>query len=246
MVEDQMMLEDQVEEVDKRTRLINNLTIVTLGATVCLIGCYGLMMFNIVNPFAPVPPPTLIIVPTATIMPTPGIPTWTPTKTPTITPTPGPTNTRTPTLTPSVTPTFPPTLTFPPTATETPKVTLSAFQFTAEVALDTPPYGCSWTGIAGHVQDIDDNPLIGYPVRIWGAGIDQVVSSGTDTRLNTIYGNAASWEQFLDVRTKPLQVRVQLYDPYREDHPPISDEIVVDLPGLCGRALGYVVFTQNH
>jgi hypothetical protein len=39
---------------------------------------------------------------------------------------------------------------------------------------------------------------------------------------------------------------VQLHDPFRADHPPISDEIVIDLPGVCSRALAYVVFTQNH
>ena len=90
MEEDQMMLEDPEDGEDKRTRLINILTIVALGATVCLIGFYGLIMFNIVPLFAPVPPPTMVILPTLTTTPTPSIPTWTPTKTPTITPTPDP------------------------------------------------------------------------------------------------------------------------------------------------------------
>jgi hypothetical protein len=112
--------------------------------------------------------------------------------------------------------------------------------------LDSPQYGCEWTGVAGYVQDLDGNSLSGYLVRVWGAGVDQVVQAGADRRFNTIYGNDAAWEQFLDTRLKPIQVRVQLHDPYREDHLPISDEAVVDLPGFCGGALGYVVFTQNH
>ena len=100
--------------------------------------------------------------------------------------------------------------------------------------------------MAGSVQDLDGNALAGYLVRVWGAGVDVVVAAGTDQRFNTIYGSDAAWEQFLDARPKPIQVRVQLHDPYRSDHPPISDEVIVDLPGFCGGALGYVVFTQNH
>jgi len=112
--------------------------------------------------------------------------------------------------------------------------------------LGTPQLGCGWTGVAGHVQDLDGNPLVGYPVHIWGSGIDVVVSSGADPGLNTRYGNQSAWEQFFDVNPKPMQVRMQLHDPYRDDHLPISEEIVVDMPGYCGAALGYVVFTQNH
>jgi hypothetical protein len=100
--------------------------------------------------------------------------------------------------------------------------------------------------VAGQVQDLDENPLIGYPVHVWGAGVDVVVSSGSDARFNTIYGSEAAWEQFFDGRPKPMEVRVQLHDPYRDDHPPISDEIVIDFPGFCGAGLGYVTFTKNH
>ena len=232
---------------DMRTLLLNVLTIVTLVTTVCLVGFYGLVAFNVFNPF---PPPTLIptaYLPTPAETPTPGglagVPTWTPTNTPTMSP---PTDTPTPTLTPSVTPTFPPTSTFPPTATPTPLVTRSPWPFTYELTLKLPQYGCSWTGIAGQVQDLDGNPLIGYPVHIWGAGIDVVVTSGADARFNTIYGHQAAWEQFFAPDPRSFQVRVQLHDPYREDHLPISEEIVIDMPGYCGAALGYVVFTQNH
>ena len=83
-------------------------------------------------------------------------------------------------------------------------------------------------------------------LHVWGAGLDVVVQAGADQRLNTIYGSQAAWEQFFDGRPKPMQVRVQLHDPYLETHPPVSDEVVLDLPGYCGGALGYVVFTQNH
>ncbi|MBL7065550.1 MAG: hypothetical protein ISS49_15260, partial [Anaerolineae bacterium] len=66
---------------DRRTALFNVLTIVTLVATVCLVGFYGLVAFDVFNPF---PPPTSIpvaVLPETTETPTPGesIPTWTPT-----------------------------------------------------------------------------------------------------------------------------------------------------------------------
>ena len=223
----------------KRAAFFNVLTYVMLGATACLVAFYSLIGFNIFNPF---PPPTLVPVaelPTATTGPT-APPMWTPTNTPTITPTPGPTNTRTPTLTPSITPTF------PPTRTPTPRVTRSPWPFTYEVSTSSPQYGCDWTGVAGHVEDLDGNPLIGYPVHIWGAGVDVVVSSGSNTQHNTIYGNQAAWEQFFDNKPKSMEIRVQLHDPYGESHLPISEEIVIKYPGYCGAALSYVVFTQNH
>ena len=106
-----------------------------------------------------------------------------------------------------------------------------------------PPLGCNWTGIAGHVQDLDGNPLIGYPVHIWGAGIDETPMSGVDAGLNTRYGHQAAWEQSFNVKPVPFQVRVRLHD---NQGRAISEEIVIDMPGFCGKALGYVVFTQNH
>ncbi|RLC90903.1 MAG: hypothetical protein DRI77_14470 [Chloroflexi bacterium] len=230
---------------NKRASLFNVLTYVMLGATACLVVFYTLIGFNVFNPFPPLTLATVAELPTAS--PSPAGPTlppvWTPTHTPTITPTPGPTHTRTPTLTPSVTPTFPPTRTpIPPT----PRVTRSLWSFTYEVSMRSPQYGCGWTGVAGHVEDLDGNPLIGYPVHIWGAGIDVVVPSGSNTQHNTVYGSQAAWEQFFDSTPKPMEVRVQLHDPYRDDHLPISDIAVINFPGYCGAALGYVTFTQNH
>jgi hypothetical protein len=230
-------------ENDRRVTIFNTLTIVVLAATVCLVGFYGLVAINVLNPFPPPTPVSIVSLPTPTNTSVPGPSTRTPTPIPTITPTPGPTNTRTPTLTPSVTPTWPPTKTPTPTP---PRVTRSPWPFTYEVSLGTPQLGCGWTGVGGHVQDLDGNPLQGYPVHVWGAGIDVVVSAGADAGLNTRYGHQAAWEQFFDASPKPMEVRVQLHDPYRSDHLPVSEEIVIDFPGYCGAALGYVVFTQNH
>jgi hypothetical protein len=96
------------------------------------------------------------------------------------------------------------------------------------------------------VQDLDGNPLQGYLIHVWGAGIDEVVVAGSNQRFNTIYGSTAAWEQYFGPSPKPMEVHVQLHDPFSEDHPPVSEEIVIDFPGYCGGALGYVVFTKNH
>ena len=228
---------------NSNVKVFNVLTIVALVATVCLVSFYGLVGFNVFNPFPLPTPVSTIALPTPTETSTPGPPTRTPTLTPTITPTPGPTDTPAPTLTPSVTPTWPPTKTPSPTP---PRVTRSPWPFTYELRLTTPQLGCNWTGVAGQVQDLDGNPLVGYPVHVWGAGIDRVVTAGADAGLNTRYGSEAAWEQFFDGSPKPMEVRVQLHDPYGADHLPVSDEIIIDMPGYCGAALGYVVFTQNH
>ena len=235
--------------IKERAPLVFNvLTVILLVATLCLAGFYGLVALGVYKAF---PPPTAVAVAqlpttTPTSASTP-IPTWTPTIVPTDTPIPPPTDTPGPSPTPSATPTFPPSPTFPPTATPTPRVTRSPYPFTYDVRLRSPQYGgCSWSGVAGEVHDLDDNPLQGYLVHIWGAGIDEVVVSGANQRFNTIYGSDAAWEQFFAGSPKPMQIRVQLHDPFREDHLPISEEIVIDLPGYCGGALGYVEFTKNH
>jgi len=230
-----------------RGQLLNILTIVVLVATLCLVGFYSLVAFGVYDVFPPPTPIEVAQLPTATPTPeTTPIPTWTPTPSPTATPAGPPTDTPGPTPTPSSTPTLPPTATFPPTATPTPRATRSAWPFTSDVTLRGSQYGCSWTGTAGHVQDLDGNPLSGYPVHIWGAGIDEVVVAGADSRLNTIYGSEAAWEQFFGPNPKVMEIHVQLHDAFSADHPPVSDEIVIDMPGTCGQALAYIVFTQNH
>ncbi|MEA3377736.1 MAG: hypothetical protein U9R72_16230 [Chloroflexota bacterium] len=237
-----------------RVRLINVLTILVLVVTVCLAGFYGLVALGVYEIFPPPTPVAVAQLPSST--PTPrvtSIPTWTPTVLPTETPPAAPTDTPGPAPMPSATSTLPPTATFPPTATspptETPtrRATRSARPFTYELTLRSSEYGgCSWTGVAGRVEDLDGNPLPGYPVHVWGAGIDEVVVAGSDARLNTIYGSEAAWEKFFDEKPKVIEIHVQLHDAFSADHPPVSDEIVIDMPGACSRALGYVVFTKNH
>ncbi|MGD2104279.1 MAG: hypothetical protein PVJ55_04075 [Anaerolineae bacterium] len=237
-----------------RAALLNRLTVAVLVATLGLAGFYLLVAVGVFEVFPPPTPMKTPEPPTSTSTPEwDEIATWTPTAIPTETPTALPSDTPAPTLTPSSTPTLPPTPTFPPTATTpptaspTPRATRSARPFTYDVTLKAPQYGgCSWSGVAGEVVDLDGNPLQGYLVHVWGAGIDEVLASGVNQHHNTVYGSQAAWEQFFAPNPKVMEVHVQLHDPYGEDHLPISDEIVIDFPGYCGGALGYVTFTKNH
>ena len=96
------------------------------------------------------------------------------------------------------------------------------------------------------MQDLDGNPLPGYLVHVWGKNVDVVLTSGSDTWFNTVYGNEAAWERALDDEPEAIKVNVQLHDPYAQNHPPVSESIEVDLRGYCSFALGYVTFTKNH
>jgi hypothetical protein len=96
------------------------------------------------------------------------------------------------------------------------------------------------------VQDLDGNPLEGYPVHIWGAGIDTVVTAGVEPRFNLLYGSEAAWEQYFGPSPRVMEIHVQLHTPFADGNPPVSDEIVVDFPGHCGGALAYLAFTKNH
>lgn len=229
----------------QRDRLFNVLTLVVLGLTVITFVCFASIAINPFLPFNPFPPQEYIV---ATPSPTPTpthVPaaTWTPTTTPTITPTPPPSFTPTPTPTPGPTGTPAPTATLIPTMTPTPRVTRSPYPFTYDVSYETPYYGCGWTGVAGTVEDLDGNPLMGYPIHVWGGGIDTVVTSG-DKQL---YGDSG-WEQFFTDHPQEARgvFRVQIHSKDDPNHPPISAEIVLDFPGYCSQALAHIVFIKNH
>ncbi|HQE94139.1 MAG TPA: hypothetical protein PLH19_15725 [Anaerolineae bacterium] len=229
----------------QRDRLFNVLSLVMLGLTVITLLCYLMIAINPYLPFNPFPPPPRQIAVVATNTPTPTlahspVATWTLTPTPTITPTPPPSFTPTPTRTPTpITPS--PTATS--TATPTPRVTRSPWPFTYELTYETPVYSCNWMGVAGTVVDIDGKALKGYPVHVWGGGIDVVVNSGDNQR----YGDSG-WEQFFLNYPQELNgvFRVQIHDKDNPNHPPVSPEIVLNFQGVCSKSLAYIVFTKNH
>ena len=231
----------------KRGRSIfDTLTLLVLGMTALTIACSILIASNpniFFNPFPPSTSVALIVLPTATPTPTPDLspPTWTPTPSPTATPTRGPTTTPTPTRTPGPTNTPRPTGT---PITPTPRVTRSPYPFTGDVEYQSPIYGtCAWSGVAGLVQDLDGNALRGYPIHVWGGGLDLVVLSG-----DAPASGDSGWEQFLN--SMPIDAkgvfRVQLHSRDNPSHPPVSPEIVLDFDGYCSKALAFVTFIQNH
>jgi hypothetical protein len=235
-----------MRNIDRGT-LFNILTYVVLVATLCLVVSYALVGLNVYNPFAPAASTSVAVsLPTDTPTPT-GIATWTPTPTPTITPTPGPTNT--PTRTPIPSP-VPPTPTFPPTVTPTPRATRAPWPFTCEVDYRTPQYG-AWSGVAGHVQDLDDNPLPGYYVVVQGPvpKVNGARMAGENSHFNAVYGNEAAWEQVYNPGAyQAMEIRVQMCKPNPDPSKPctaISNEVIVQLGGYASASLGYVTCTLN-
>lgn len=225
-----------------RNRILNVLTIVTLVATVCLSCFYGLIA--VLNPFSlsTLATPIAFVTETPTSGPTKPL-TWTPTNTPTITPIPGPTNTRTPTLTPSM------TSTWPPTATPTPRVTRSPWPFTCEVQLRRPEYN-EWSGVAGHVQDLDETALPGYHVQVQCPGAGTFTSrAGESERYNGMYGSQAAWEQGCDPSGyRVMEIRVQLFNSVPEangTYRAVSEQMIVKLGGYASGSLGYITCTLN-
>lgn len=229
----------------QRDQLFNVLSLVMLALTFLLLVYYILIAINPYFALNPFPPPQIALLATETPTATPTRPsaaTWTPTTTPTITPTPPPPFTATPTPIPPTRTPVPPTATPTLSPTPTPRVTRSPYPFTYEVTYETPFYGCAWLGVGGKVVDLDDNHLSGYPVHVWGGGIDTVVTSGS----KQMYGDSG-WEQFLLNQPQELRgvFRVQLHSPYG-DHPPVSNVIVLDYPGFCSTSLANITFTKNH
>jgi hypothetical protein len=233
-----------------RTALINVLTGTILVATLCLVVFYGLVAADVYNPF-PVPTRASLLaigLDTATPEGPTDIPTWTPTTEPTATPTSPPSGTRTPTRTPTVTPTFRPTHTaVPPTL----RVTRAPWPFTCAVDFRRPEYGTPWSGVAGHLQDLDGNPLPGFYAKVeccQGCG-QTSVQAGGDPFDVSLYGNQAAWELACDeTRYVDLEVRVQMFDSVPDEegeYPAVSALTVVQLGGYPGTSLGYVTCTLN-
>ena len=237
----------------KRLSIFDWLTVATLGLSVITLLGYLVLFIHPYVFFNPYPPPRPAEIAAATATPasspTPP-PTYTPTGTPTVTLPPSPRPTRTPTRMPTATPTWPPTPTQTPTQTTTPQPSRSPLPFVCELAYQQPPYTSPWSGVAGHFQNQNGNPLPGYHAQVEcpGAGTF-TLRAGADERLNNIYGNPAAWEQSCNPTAyQPMEVRVRLFN----DHPDpdgttqqVSELVIVQLRGDIYGSLGYVTCTLN-
>lgn len=232
---------------ERGSAVFNLLSLLLVGLTaVTLLGYLVVLVHPGVffNPF----PPQIAQAPSPSPSPT-STSALPPTYTPTSTPTPTATRTATPTRTPTGTPTITPT--WPPTPTPTPRATRSPFPFTCEVLYQENKYSMPWSGVAGHVQDLDGKPLPGYHVAVQCPGIPQTFDrvAGADERYNLMYENEAAWEQVCDpTRYQQMEIRVQLFN--KRPNPDgtyqaVAPQVTVELGDWYSRSLGYVVCTLN-
>jgi hypothetical protein len=110
-----------------------------------------------------------------------------------------------------------------------------------------PEYG-AWTGVAGHLEDLEGNPLPGYLIKVEGP-IPNLppIQAGADQRINMIYGNEAAWEQsFNPGAFQAMEVRVQVFVPVGANMgEAASDVVIINLRGYASSSLGYVTCTLN-
>lgn len=154
--------------------------------------------------------------------PPPGLPTATPTLTETPTPSPTPQFTATPV----------------PTSTNTPSpfdyvLRNGSLTYTANFANTA---GCSWAGIAGAVYDVDGRHVAGLRVHVYGAGIDERITTGSFTD----YGDSG-WERSVDAKPNTNVYFVQLESPTGDL---LSDVITVQMVDNCNQNLVLVNFDQ--
>jgi hypothetical protein len=192
--------------------------------------------------FTPVPTQTLV--PSITPIPS-STPSLTPTITLTLTPSPSATITTTATITGTPLPTETGTATTPPTPLPSPTgPTPSPFPFAQSG--DTVSFGqnfansagCAWQGIGGQVFDINNQPLTGIRVRVYGQGFDTTTTSGT----NSLYG-PAGWEVTLATTISSSTYVVELQS---QQGTVISPAVTVAFPGSCTSNLGQVNFQQTR
>jgi hypothetical protein len=107
-----------------------------------------------------------------------------------------------------------------------------------------------WSGVAGHVQDLDGNALPGYYVKLEGPVPNLPARrAGEDARINAIYGNDAAWEQgYNPAAYQAMEIRVQLFNdrPGADgEYKAVSEQMIVKLGGYASASLGYVTCTLN-
>lgn len=169
--------------------------------------------------------PSDTIVPSATLSETP-IPSQTITQTiaPTLTETPAPTVIN---FTPQAT--VPPPSPFPFVVRDNQVIFTTNFANTA---------GCAWQGIGGQVFGIDNSPLPGIRVHVFGNGLELFADSGS----NTLYG-PSGWEIAVANNITPGTYTVELQTPQGTI---ISPQQTVTFPSNCSGNLALVNFQQSR
>jgi len=96
-----------------------------------------------------------------------------------------------------------------------------------------PLLDCSRALLAGTVTDQGGEDLVGYPVHVWGPGVDTVVLSGSASA----YG-PSGWEVVgvAEEEQGIWYVQLHLYNLYRA-HPPLSEIVSIEMTEDCPQAL---------
>jgi len=247
-----------MKEVDKPTnpdQLWKNLTNALFGGTVLILILVFWIYLNPqapINPYPPVVIPPTIVLPTSTITPT-ITETQLPTKTPLPSVTPLPSETPQPTVTPFSLDTLSPAALKTEQAMITPSATngpMGPYSYIVQpgnpVAISSsimrPESDCKWMGVAGQVIDLDDAPVLGLRVQLYGSlhgDVKAITSlSGTVNR----YGPAGYEITINDFPTDSYHTLwLQLYT---QAGGAISEKVYLDTSASCDKNLIIVNFKQ--
>ncbi|MBN1954638.1 MAG: hypothetical protein JW900_06260 [Anaerolineae bacterium] len=183
-------------------RLAHLLTLLLLVASGGVVFVYLLIAINPFTPLNPFPPATPTAVATRYGTPTAVEGT--------------PTGERPPTITSPHAAFVSPTPLRPITPTAAPGATMP-FSATVQVGRQVTVLDCRQAILAGTVVDAAGEPLIGYPVHVWGPGEDTIAVSG-DAPAH----GPSGWEVASSgMETGTWYVQLHSYNVYRA-HPPFS------------------------
>jgi hypothetical protein len=128
----------------------------------------------------------------------------------------------------------------PATPTPKPQPT-TAFSSTVIKGQSALLLDCTRPLLAGTVTDAEGEPLVGYPIHVWGGSVQTptIVLSGSAPD----YGSSG-WEVAVTTGEKSavLYVQLHLHNVYRV-HPPLSDIVRVELTTPCPQAM--VLFQER-
>jgi hypothetical protein len=228
----------------RRLSVVDLLTLGVVGLTL-LVGAWVLVVmrdpYGSFNPMPPPPPPTEVTVvpyqpPGETQLPSFAM---VPTSSATATLTQQAIDTIVPPAIPTYTPSATATLRWTPTPSHTP----AAYAYTLEgeavgYMQNTGENGCAWQSIAGRVLDLNREPVPGLLVHISGAGVDEMVVTGSQSDFGP-----GGYELPLGTALQRGQYVVQLIG---QDGATLSDEVLVETIDRCEQNIALVNFVQNR
>ncbi len=219
----------------------NILTVITLLASIGLIGALLMIYSNpfiSINPFPPPTMPVLVVIPTSTATPVVLPPTWTPTVGATETPFP-------PTSTPMILPSDTQAVAseYPTTSTNS-LYTFSLQAAPSAVKSDTfkPSTGCNWQGVAGQVLDLQGRHLVNIGIQLKGTYNGKTISTQSISGTHTEYGDSGyEFQLGTSLITSSGLLSIQLVD---QSGLPLSEQVIFDTYDTCDKNLVLVNFRQ--